>query len=202
MADIDQLDPDLLGSDPLGPDLLGNASITQLYGGWIKRMALLLKSRMPWAELDELLQWGAIGMMESRQRFDASHGVSFQAFASRRIRGAMIDGLRREGASRRGQIMFEPEDVEHAAVAAGTSPQDPLSLLTSADNRNMLIAALKTLPRLEFQILAMHFYDDMNNREIAAILDVSEGYASRLRKRALESLAITINAAHKGNPVL
>jgi len=199
MAEIRPLGPDSLG---VAPDPLGTVSITALYGGWIKRMALLLRSRMPWAELDELLQWGAIGMLESMQRFDTSHGVSFQAFASRRIRGAMIDGLRREGASRRGQIMFELEDVEHAAVAAGTSPQDPLSLLTSADNRNMLTAALKTLPRLEFQILAMHFYDDMNNREIAAILDVSEGYASRLRKRALETLAITINAAHKGNPVL
>jgi len=199
MAEIRPLGPDSLG---VAPDPLGTVSITALYGGWIKRMALLLRSRMPWAELDELLQWGAIGMLESMQRFDTLHGVSFQAFASRRIRGAMIDGLRREGASRRGQIMFELEDVEHAAVAAGTSPQDPLSLLTSADNRNMLTAALKTLPRLEFQILAMHFYDDMNNREIAAILDVSEGYASRLRKRALETLAITINAAHKGNPVL
>jgi RNA polymerase sigma factor (sigma-70 family) len=184
---------------PLATD---GTSLTALYGGWIKRMALLLKSRMPWAELDELLQWGAIGMMESMQRFDASQGVSFQAFASRRIRGAMIDGLRREGSRRRGEIIFELDDVEHAAVENGTAPQDPLALLTSADNRSLLIAALKTLPRLEYQILAMHFYDDLNNREIAAILDVSEAYASRLRKRALESLAICINAAHKGNTVL
>jgi RNA polymerase sigma factor (sigma-70 family) len=177
------------------------AALTSLYGGWIKRMALLLKSRMPWAELDELLQWGAIGMMEAMQRFDASHGVSFQAFASRRIRGAMIDGLRRDGARRRGEIFFEADDVDLAALAGGTAPADPLALLTSADNRSLLVAALKTLPRLEFQILAMHFYDDLNNREIASILDVSEGYASRLRKRALESLAISINAAHKGNTV-
>jgi RNA polymerase sigma factor (sigma-70 family) len=178
-----------------------DAALTTLYGGWVKRMALLLKSRMPWAELDELLQWGAIGMMESMQRYDASHGVSFQGFAARRIRGAMIDGLRREGARRRGETMFEPEDVEHAALENGTAPADPLSLLTSADNRDLLVAALKTLPRLEYQILAMHFYDELNNREIAAILDVSEGYTSRLRKRALESLAISINAAHKGNMV-
>jgi len=181
--------------------VIDTASLTELYGGWIKRMALLLKARMPWAELDELLQWGAIGMMEAMQRFDSSHGVSFQAFASRRIRGAMIDGLRREGSRRRGEIVFEAEDVEHAAVANGTSPEDPLVLLTASDNRSMLVAALKTLPRLEYQVLALHFYDDMNNREIAAILDVSEGYASRIRKRALESLAITINAAHRGDVV-
>lgn len=184
------------------PSPTGTAELTALYGGWIKRMALLLKARMPWAEFDELLQWGALGMMEAMQRFDAGHGVSFQAFASRRIRGAMIDGLRREGARRRGEIVFEADDVDHAALANGTAPRDPLALLSSADNRDLLIAALKTLPRLEYQVLAMHFYDDLNNREIATILDVSEGYASRLRKRALESLAITITAAHKGNTVL
>lgn len=183
------------------PAAQGAEDLTALYGGWVKRMALLLKARMPWAELDELLQWGALGMMEAMQRFDTGHGVSFQAFAARRIRGAMIDGLRREGARRRGEIIFETDDVDHAALENGTAPADPLSLLTSADNRSLLIAALQTLPRLEYQVLAMHFYDDLNNREIAAILDVSEGYASRLRKRALESLAITINAAHRGNTV-
>ncbi len=177
------------------------AALTTLYGGWIKRCALLLKSRMPWAEQDELLQWGAIGMMEALQRFDASLGVSFPAFASRRIRGAMIDGLRRDGARRRGETVFEADDVDHAALANGTAPDDPLVLLTSSDNRALLIAALKTLPVLEYQVLAMHFYDDMNNREIAAILDVSEGYASRIRKRALESLAIFINALHKRDSV-
>lgn len=195
MADLAALPP----APPAPADTdTDTEALTALYGGWVKRMALLLKARMPWAELDELLQWGAIGMMEALQRFDAGHGVSFQAFAARRIRGAMIDGLRREGARRRGETLFEPEDVDHAALENGSAPEDPLAVLYRADNRNLLIAALKTLPRLEYQILAMHFYDDLNNREIAAILDMSEGYASRLRKRALESLAISINAAHRG----
>ncbi|MDE8347303.1 MAG: sigma-70 family RNA polymerase sigma factor [Acidocella sp.] len=179
----------------------GQPSLTVLYGGWIKRIALLLKIRMPWADLDELLQWGAIGMLEAVNRFDASHGVSFQAFAARRIRGAMIDGMRRDGALRRGESIFDTDAVDTAAFANGTSPDDPLALLQRADNRGHLTAALKHLPPLEFRVLALHFYDDMNNREIAAILNISEGYASRIRKRALLSLAIALNAAHKGDLV-
>jgi RNA polymerase sporulation-specific sigma factor len=65
------------------PDLpmktLESADMAALYGGWIKRMALSLKSRMPWAELDELLQWGAIGMLEAMNRYDGTLGVAFQA---------------------------------------------------------------------------------------------------------------------------
>ncbi|MDD2795454.1 sigma-70 family RNA polymerase sigma factor [Acidocella sp.] len=175
--------------------------LSALYGGWIKRTALLLKSRMPWAELDELLQWGAIGMLEAMSRFDRDHGVAFEAFAARRIRGAMIDGLRRDGAQRRGEFMLDADKVDTAAFMDGTSPDDPLALLLRADARHLLAAALKTLPALEYQVLALHFYDEMNNREIAAILDMSEGYASRIRKRALESLAIYMHTALKGETV-
>jgi len=176
-------------------------SLTALYGSWIKRTALLLKARMPWAELDELLQWGAIGMLEAMNRFDATLGVEFQAFAARRIRGAMIDGLRREGALRRGESVFDVDVVDTAALAGGTSPDDPLALLVRSDTRSLLVEALKTLPPLEYQVLALHFYDEMNNREIAAILDMSEGYASRIRKRALFSLSVRLNAQLKGETV-
>jgi RNA polymerase sigma factor (sigma-70 family) len=171
-----------------------DAALTALYGSWIKRTALLLKTRMPWAELDELLQWGAIGMLEAMTRFDRTLGVSFQVFAGRRIRGAMIDGLRREGSLRRGESMLDVDAVDSAALIGGTSPDDPLALLLRADNRAALAEALQHLPAIEYKVLALHFFDDMNNREIAAILDVSEGHASRLRKHALQSLAIRLRA--------
>jgi|GEM_PF-3535773 RNA polymerase sigma factor (sigma-70 family) len=186
------------GPATLTPD---QPHLTALYGGWIKRTALMLKSRMPWAEFDELLQWGAIGMLEAMGRFDRTHGVAFEAFAARRIRGAMIDGLRRDGTQRRGEFMLDADAVDTAAFMGGTSPDDPLALLLRADARHLLVEALKTLPALEYQVLALHFYDEMNNREVAAILDLSEGYASRIRKRALESLAIHMNAALKGETV-
>ena len=47
-------------------------------------------------------------------------------------------------------------------------------------------------------MLALHFYDEMNNREVAAILEISEGYASRIRKRALELLAVRLTDLMKG----
>jgi RNA polymerase sigma factor (sigma-70 family) len=175
-----------------------DGELRKLYGNWIKRTALMLKARMPWADLDELLQLGAIGMLEALQRFDSTRGVEFQAFAARRIRGAMIDGLRREGALQRGESVFDAEVIDAAALVSGDSPEDPLSLLTRSDNKRMLVDALRALPQLEYRVLALHFYDDMNNREIAAILDISEGYASRIRKRALELLALRLADQTKG----
>ncbi|HTI00215.1 MAG TPA: sigma-70 family RNA polymerase sigma factor [Acidisoma sp.] len=180
---------------PLLPD---DAALRKLYGNWVKRTALMLKARMPWADLDELLQLGAVGMLEALQRFDSTRGIDFQAFCARRIRGAMIDGLRREGAIHRGETVFDTEVVETAAVKSGDSPEDPLHHLSRADDKKLIAAALRTLPALEYRVLALHFYDDMNNREIAAILNISEGYASRIRKRALEQLAARLTAVTNG----
>ncbi|MBW4024868.1 MAG: sigma-70 family RNA polymerase sigma factor [Proteobacteria bacterium] len=167
-----------------------DAALRKLYGSWIKRTALMLKARMPWADLDELLQLGAIGMLEALQRFDTTRGVDFQAFCSRRIRGAMIDGLRRDGARQRGEAPFDGDSIDSAAVISGDSPEDPFTQLARSDNKRMLTEALRCLPALDYRVLALHFYDEMNNREIAAILEISEGYASRIRKRALETLAL------------
>ena len=175
--------------------------LNDLYAGWIKRIALLLKARMPWADLDELLQWGALGMLEALQRFDPTLGVEFQAFAMRRVRGTMLNGLRREGMLRRGEAMFDVDVVDNAAVSDGSAPEDPLAqLLRSADHAS-LAAALRQLSQLEYRVLALHYYNEMNNREIAAILDISEGYASRIRKRALQTLAVHMADQLNGEPL-
>ncbi|OYV40272.1 MAG: RNA polymerase subunit sigma [Rhodospirillales bacterium 20-64-7] len=170
----------------------------RLYGSWIKRIALVLRSRIPWADLDELLQWGAIGMLEAAEKFDAEQGVPFEAYAIRRVRGAMLNGLRGEGRRRRGETLFDIDVVDSAALANGGSPDDPFSLMTRSENHAALTEALSGLPELEYRVLALHYYDEMNNREIAAILEISEGYASRLRKRALDLLARRMSAHCNG----
>lgn len=175
-----------------------NAMLTTIYGNWIKRTALLLKVRMPWADLDELLQWGAIGMMEASQRFDTSHGIGFQAFASQRIRGAMIDGLRREGAHMRGRVVLDVESVDISNYQQNQTKLEQIVCISKQDDRTLLAQALRTLPTLEYQILALHFYEELNNREISCALDISEGYVSRLRKRALDTLANYMLAAQRG----
>jgi RNA polymerase sigma factor for flagellar operon FliA len=49
----------------------------------------------------DLRGWGQQGLLEARQRFDPSRGVRFSTFAYYRVRGAMLDGVRRQGWIRR-----------------------------------------------------------------------------------------------------
>ncbi|MBV1914315.1 MAG: RNA polymerase sigma factor FliA [Pseudomonadales bacterium] len=62
----------------------------------VKRIAHHLLSRLPASvQLDDLIQSGMIGLFEAAGRFDASRGARFETYAGIRIRGAMLDEVRR-----------------------------------------------------------------------------------------------------------
>lgn len=64
--------------------------------GLVHHVARQLASRLSTeAEFDELLSAGSLGLMQAAETFDASRGLSFSTFAVPRIRGAMLDELRR-----------------------------------------------------------------------------------------------------------
>ena len=71
-------------------------ALVQTHGPLVKRIALHLFSRLPASvQLDDLMQAGMIGLLEAAQHYDDTQGASFETFAGIRIRGAMIDELRR-----------------------------------------------------------------------------------------------------------
>ena len=62
----------------------------------VKRIAHHLMARLPASVLvDDLIQSGMIGLLEAAKNFDGSKGASFETFAGIRIRGAMLDEIRK-----------------------------------------------------------------------------------------------------------
>lgn len=62
----------------------------------VRRIALHLAARLPAeVELDDLIQSGTLGLLEAAQKFQFGTGASFETFAGYRIRGAILDELRR-----------------------------------------------------------------------------------------------------------
>lgn len=69
--------------------------VTQ-YAPLVKRIAYHLKARLPATVIvDDLLQAGMIGLLEASRKYDSNQGASFETYAGIRIRGAMLDELRR-----------------------------------------------------------------------------------------------------------
>jgi len=62
----------------------------------VKRIAFHLSGRLPRSvQLDDLMQAGMLGLLEAVRYYDESKGASFETYASIRIRGYMLDEVRR-----------------------------------------------------------------------------------------------------------
>ncbi|MET0012942.1 MAG: RNA polymerase sigma factor FliA [Sedimenticola sp.] len=62
----------------------------------VKRIAYHLMNRLPPnVQSDDLIQAGMIGLLEASRNYDPSQGASFETYAGIRIRGAMLDEIRR-----------------------------------------------------------------------------------------------------------
>ena len=64
---------------------------------FVEALARRMAATMPHSiDLGDLIQDGVIGLIDAAHRFDDSRGIKFETFAERRIRGAMIDALRKD----------------------------------------------------------------------------------------------------------
>ena len=95
MASIDAYKRQLLDS---------NSSTSSQYS-LVKRVAYHLSSRLPSnIAIEDLVQAGMEGLLQAQKVFDTSRGINFELFAKTRIRGAMLDEVRRISFSTRNVI--------------------------------------------------------------------------------------------------
>lgn len=73
-----------------------SAELVQQHGALVKRIAYHLIAKLPHTvEVDDLIQEGMIGLLDAAQNYNTEQGASFETYAGIRIRGAMLDEIRR-----------------------------------------------------------------------------------------------------------
>ena len=66
------------------------------YAYLVKRIAHHMMARLPASvQIDDLIQAGMLGLLEAAQKYDGTKGASFETYAGIRIRGTMVDEMRR-----------------------------------------------------------------------------------------------------------
>jgi RNA polymerase sigma factor for flagellar operon FliA len=69
--------------------------LVRCFAPLVKRIAYHLMARLPSSvQVDDLVQNGMIGLLDAIDRFEAGMGAQFETYATQRVRGAMLDGLR------------------------------------------------------------------------------------------------------------
>ena len=210
----------------------------------------ILRNLSSEADLDELLSAGTLGLVSALESFDATRGHAFSTFAAPRIRGAILDELRRQDHVPR-SIRRKTRDIggvqERLMRSLGRVPDDkevareldvdlptlwrwqseiegavlvPLdaSPTTSGDTRaptpaaalfdesaptaedrliheqevDALKDALRCLNEQERTVISLYYYEELNLREIATVLEVTESRISQIRTKALAKLRTAV----------
>jgi len=151
-------------------------------------------------ELDDLVAYGAIGLVEAATRFE-ERGVPFSAFARQRIYGAIVDGIRTQHwFGRRADRRLRIDRVGHdwqVAVGAGHHARNEVRRngrtmvcppTDTADVDERIAAALRCLPVLERRIVELHHYQQKTISQAAKELGICRPWTSRLHARALAAL--------------
>ena len=77
------------------PELKDRDTLVMEHVGLVKTLAQRLAQRLPaQVEMNDLMSVGVLGLIDAATRYRASTGVPFDAFARRRVQGAMLDALR------------------------------------------------------------------------------------------------------------
>ncbi len=211
----------------------------------VKKIASRLSMSLPATmEENDLVGCGIVGLLEAWERYDPGRGLEFPAYASRRIKGAMIDELRKLAWAPRsffsrlrqvqeaeekaghhlqqeptaeeiaGELNWSGEDVKevwrqhhfYSIVSletmlfsddreAGlkleeviTSGEDPGDVLYEKEKKGLLASALVALPYRDRLILSLYYYEELTQKEIAGVLEISTVRVSQLHARALQKL--------------
>lgn len=109
------------------------------YATLVKRIARHVLSRLPASvQLDDLIQAGLIGLMEAARLYDPSQGASFETYASIRVRGAMLDELRRNDWSPR-SLSKRVKQLSEAARAIENQTGRPAAPQEIADSLDLTL---------------------------------------------------------------
>ena len=221
--------------------------IVRHYSPKIKIMALRLKAKLPQSvDLGELMSAGSVGLMEALRKFDPSLRIKFETYAENRIKGAMLDELRRmdwfsRGLRQRVRILeaavneFEQETGRSPSIAelakrTGLSRKDVSTGLEMLNNQLTLsldsvsetiagdndgsregdpfreavhselitkVAGLidELTPR-ERLVLSLYYGEELNMRETAEVMEITEGRVSQLHSQALGKLRKKFKTVH------
>ena len=213
-------------------------ALVRRHADLVKRIAYHLAGRLPpQVEVDDLIQAGMMGLLEAAQHYTTGRGASFETYAGIRIRGAMLDALRKlDWAPRsvhrkaraaaaslraveavRGGETTDVEVAAHMGVPLGDYHQilqealscqllrlndsedgeesaldrlrddgpDPLEETVDESVRRAVVAAIERLPERERLVLSLYYEQELNLKEIGAVLKVTESRVCQLHGQAL-----------------
>ena len=143
-------------------------------------------------EMADLIQAGNIGLLQAARTFSPQSGAPLACYAKFRIRGEMLDTVRRNTRSRRAHFSAQGEagsdDMDLASRISAPPEHSPHSLVTKSQRAVILGEEVQRLPPRYRTVVRLRYSGEYSLREIGAVLRVRESRACQLHRSALGCL--------------
>ncbi len=133
----------------------------------------------------DLIQEGMVGLMEAAEKFNPDNGVAFSLYALHRVRGRMIDFLRKN----QQEVLVDMQDEIQAQPYLRSATGDTAFESADFDSLNHAVSsAFSRLPGREQDVLRNVYYKEKTAAETADAMDVSTAYVYKLEKKGIRRM--------------
>lgn len=156
-------------------------------------------------EEKDYFQFGVEGLSEAIDRFDPDFGTKFETYAIQRIRGKIIDELRKLQIKPRtnyqnqdpNKVVYrnvsidQPYDSEDGFTLSDIIPSEydlPDDEYHALEKKELLVNAIKDLNERDRLIISLYYYEHMNYKEISKILNITVSRVSQLHSKIMKEL--------------
>ncbi|HEX2866356.1 MAG TPA: sigma-70 family RNA polymerase sigma factor [Ignavibacteriales bacterium] len=151
----------------------------------------------------DYFQFGIEGLSEAIDRFDPEYGTKFETYAIQRIRGKIIDELRkiqikpRSANGNDGDTAYvnvslnNSYDEEDGYMLYEVIPNEgelPDEALDKSEAKELLINAIKKLEERDRLVLTLYYYENLNYKEIAQVLNITVSRVSQIHSKIIQEL--------------
>jgi RNA polymerase sigma factor FliA len=162
-------------------------------------------SRAPDRYHEDMLSAGYVALVKAVDTYDPDRGVQFESYAITKIRGAMLEELRREDwtprserdRQKRGEpaLILQPVSLETILYEGDTEDVTLLSRISDWEDtpdrlvpekleREVIHTLVRCLPKTERKVILLYYWQDLPYREIAGRMSLSESRVHQLAQRA------------------
>ena len=131
----------------------------------------------------DLIQEGTVGLMEAAEKFNPEQGVAFSLYAVHRIRGRIIDFLKKSQSD-----VLLGENQEEKLYALETIPDMAFDIADRNSLHSAVSVAVNRLPAKEQDVIRSIYLEEKTASETADNLSVTTAYVYRLQKKGIRRL--------------
>ncbi|MBW2320496.1 MAG: sigma-70 family RNA polymerase sigma factor [Deltaproteobacteria bacterium] len=170
------------------------------YAPLVKNIAERMAVRLPpHICKEELIGPGVLGLFDAIEKFDSRREIKFRTYANLRIKGAMLDELRKMDWISRSirRYIHRIEDAMrslHRQVSDTPSPFDELKI---KESKKIISEALSKLSKKEQLVMSLYYYDELTLKEIAKVLNLTESRISQIHSKVIIKLRVKLKSYYK-----